>query len=36
MDKLKMDFAGVPAGEKIVVGSAIKADNIIAAKPHHS
>jgi hypothetical protein len=36
MDRLKIDLAGVPAGSKILVGSATKADRITAAIPHHS
>jgi len=35
MDRLKIERAGVPAGSKILVGSATKADSIIAAKPQH-
>jgi len=32
MDKLKIELAGVPAGRKMLVGSAINADSAIAVE----
>jgi len=36
IERLKMELAGVPAGAKMLVGSATKADSVIAERPHHS